>query len=689
MRLFTNPWHGCAPRRLLVRVSFLLLSFGASACSTDAVTPTIALTAPADAATGVALSTTVSAVFNTAMAPLSTSTLTLMQGSTAVAGTVTNSADGMTATFTPTSSLAGSSVFTATVTSSATSSAGTALAANKSWTFTTTSALNAAQAPALSATSPADAAASVAIDASLAAVFDRPMAALSATTFKLQQGTASVAGSITMSADGTTAFFTPSSNLAAGASFTATITAAAASAVGTAFGVDSAWSFTTATNYATQAPTLISTSPASIDPNVAVNARLSVVFTLPMNPLTTTTFTLHQGTTPVLGTVSTSDDGAAAMFTPNSSLDPNTAYTATITAGATSTEGVALAADTSWTFTTGTVSDTTAPVVSGTHPNGGDTGVSLNTKVAVTFSEAMDPVAFTASSFTVKHGTSTVAGSISYGPGSTATFTPTSALTPETLFTATLNPNIKDLAGNALADYTWSFTTGMTAAKGPAPVLLGAAGNYAVLAKAAISTVPASTITGDIGVSPAAATYMTGFSLVADATNVFSTSPQIVGKAYAADYAVPTPSNLTTAVSNMEAAYTDAASRPTPNFLELGTGNIGGKTLAPGLYKWTSTVTIPADVVIFGGAKDVWIFQTTGDLSMSAAKRVTLGGGALAKNIFWQVAGKATFGAGSHFEGILLCKTEVTAQTGATMNGRILAQTQVALQQATITQPAQ
>src|SRR5436305_677035 len=123
--------------------------------------------------------------------------------------------------------------------------------------------------------------------------------------------------------------------------------------------------------------------------------------------------------------------------------------------------------------------------------------------------------------------------------------------------------------------------------------------------------------------------------------------------------------------------------------LELGTGNIGGQTLVPGLYKWTSSVSIPANLVIAGGANDVWIFQTTGDLTMAAAKIVTLSGGAKAKNIFWQVAGQATLGANSHFEGVILSKTSITLQTGATMNGRSLAETQVALQQATITQPAQ
>src|SRR4051812_36132955 len=233
------------------------------------------------------------------------------------------------------------------------------------------------------------------------------------------------------------------------------------------------------------------------------------------------------------------------------------------------------------------------------------------------------------------------------------------------------------------------------AGAGPAPVslgavgALGAAGGYVILAKSGISNVTGATITGDVGLSPAAASFITGFALVADATNVFATSTQVVGKVYAANYSVPSPSNLTTAIGSMETAYTDAAGRSLPDFTELGSGNIGGRTLVPGLYKWTSTVTIPGDLTIAGGASDVWIFQTSGDLTMAAAKTMTLSGGAKAKNVFWQVAGQATLGANSHLEGIVLSKTSITLQTGASMNGRALAQSQVVLQQATITQPAQ
>jgi hypothetical protein len=214
---------------------------------------------------------------------------------------------------------------------------------------------------------------------------------------------------------------------------------------------------------------------------------------------------------------------------------------------------------------------------------------------------------------------------------------------------------------------------------------LGASADYVILAKTAINNNPASAITGHMALSPAATSYITGFALT-DATG-YATSTQVTGKVYAADMASPTPVNLTTSVENMITAYNDAAGRPSPDFLELATGNIGGLTLAPGLYKWTSTVTLPGDVVISGGANDVWIFQISGDLTMSAAVNITLEGGAQAKNIFWQVAGEATIGTTAHFEGIILSMTGITFQTGASMNGRAMAQTAVILDANTITQP--
>jgi hypothetical protein len=329
----------------------------------------------------------------------------------------------------------------------------------------------------------------------------------------------------------------------------------------------------------------------------------------------------------------------------------------------------------------------TPPSVTATEPPGDAADVALNVRVTASFSAEMDPATLDDASFKLEQGGQVVAGTVTY-VGSTAIFTPVQALAAGATFIATISATVKGVDGQALASpFVWGFVTGTSNALGPAPVSLGAAGHHVILAKTAITSVPGSVLTGDIGLSPAAASFVTGFSLVADATNVFSRSTQVVGKVFAANYAVPTPSRLTTAVSNMEQAYTDAASRPTPDFLELGTGNIGGMTLTPGLYKWTSTVTIPANVTLAGGRNDVWIFQTTGGLTMAAAKSVVLTGGAQARNVYWQIAGPATIGAGAHFEGVVLGKTSITLQTGATMKGRALAQTQVVLQKATITQP--
>jgi hypothetical protein len=146
-----------------------------------------------------------------------------------------------------------------------------------------------------------------------------------------------------------------------------------------------------------------------------------------------------------------------------------------------------------------------------------------------------------------------------------------------------------------------------------APVNLNTAGNYVILAASGISNVPHTIITGDIGVSPIAGTAITGFALSMDATNVFSTSPEVIGKVYASDYAGPTASNLTIAVNDMRAAYTDAAGRAA-NYTELYTGDLSGQTLTPGVYKWGTGVSINSDVTLNGGPNDVFIFQIAKEL---------------------------------------------------------------------------
>lgn len=225
-----------------------------------------------------------------------------------------------------------------------------------------------------------------------------------------------------------------------------------------------------------------------------------------------------------------------------------------------------------------------------------------------------------------------------------------------------------------------------TSGVGLAPVPLGEAGEYVILAQSAISNVPTSIITGDLGLSPAAASYVTGFSLTR--AGAMWTTPEVVGGVFAADSDDTTPIQLTTAVEDMLTAYADAANRPTPGFQNLGDGAIGGLTLAPGLYKWTSAVTIPTNVTLAGGAQDVWIFQITGDLTLSAAQRMSLSGGAKAKNIVWQVAGSVDVGSTAHAEGVILSKTAIHMGAGSSINGRLLAQTAVTLSSTTVTAPA-
>ncbi|KAJ7776314.1 antifreeze protein [Mycena metata] len=229
---------------------------------------------------------------------------------------------------------------------------------------------------------------------------------------------------------------------------------------------------------------------------------------------------------------------------------------------------------------------------------------------------------------------------------------------------------------------------GGAAALGPAAVNLGTAGNYTILAETGITTVPPSVITGPIAVSPIGAAAMTGWSQTLDSSGKFSTSTQVTGDLFAADYANPTPPTLTIAIADMGTAYGDATGRTSPNFTNLGSGLIGGLTLTPGLYNWATAVSIGSDITISGAATDTWIFQVTGTLTVGSAVRMTLSGGARAANIVWVVTDSITAGSTSHLEGVFLGKTSITLDTGSTANSRLLAQTLVALQSATVTAPS-
>ena len=211
------------------------------------------------------------------------------------------------------------------------------------------------------------------------------------------------------------------------------------------------------------------------------------------------------------------------------------------------------------------------------------------------------------------------------------------------------------------------------------PVNVGTASSFAILSKAGVTDVPSSKITGNVGASP-----ITGAA-------IGLTCAEVSGAILSVDAAGPlpcrvtAPSTLTTAARDMETAYTDAAGRTNPTAVNLGAGQMGGLTLAPGLYKWTSNVGISKDVTLAGGADQVWIFQIAGSLTQASATNVILSGGAQAKNVFWQTAGGVAIGTTAHSEGTILGKTQIALNTGASTNGRLLAQTAVTLQKNVVT----
>ncbi|MEJ5964401.1 ice-binding family protein [Pedobacter immunditicola] len=249
----------------------------------------------------------------------------------------------------------------------------------------------------------------------------------------------------------------------------------------------------------------------------------------------------------------------------------------------------------------------------------------------------------------------------------------------------------KTITVNMNADkiVTATFALLPTTGLGPKAIDLGTAGDFATLTKSGISTTGITKITGDIGVSPTAATAITGFDLIMHTNGESSHTPIVTGKVYASDYAAPTPAKMTTAVSDMETAFTTANGLTTPApIVGLHAGDISGRTLAPGLYKWATGVLVTNEgVTLSGGPNDTWVFQISQDLTINNSAKITLLGGAQAKNIFWVVSGKATLGTNSDVSGIILSKTLISLNTGAKVTGRLLAQTAVTLNASTVIQP--
>jgi hypothetical protein len=434
----------------------------------DVTPPTVASTVPADGATGVSVTAPITAKFSEPMdiSSISGTTFTLKTttGSTPVAGTVTFDNATSTATFTPSASLLGNTSYTATITTGVKDVSGNAMAANKVWTFTTVDVIP----PTVLSVSPPNGSTNVATGTTVQVAFSEPMDPLTITsstiTLKNTSTSAVIPATVVYNAGTNSATLTPSGPLSNSTQYTVTVTTGAKDASGNPLAAQFVSSFTTIPIPDTTAPTIITRSPANGATGVATNTVVTIQFSEPMDQTT-----INSTNIKLTDSLSAAVPGAVtydlltntAKFTPTSALNNNAKYTVTVTTGVKDLAGNQLAAQSTSTFTTAL--DTTAPTILSTSPVNGATGVAVSSVVTVTFSEAMDQTTINGTNFklNVTTGGAVVAGIVSYNTTShVATFTPNSALTANTNYTATVTTGVKDSAGNPLAvNATFSFTT--------------------------------------------------------------------------------------------------------------------------------------------------------------------------------------------------------------------------------------
>jgi hypothetical protein len=516
--------------------------------------------------------------------------------------------------------------------------------------------------PVVLTTSPINGAINVPLDQLITVNFNQEMnpSSITETSFTLQ-GVTPVSGIISYS--GTTATFKPTAILKSNTTYTARVTTMAKDLNGNALQENYMWTFSTGGSIT---PMVVVTDPVNNATGVFLNKIVSATFNVPMNVSTVnaTTFTIKQGTTPVLGTISYS--GTTAYFIPNIPFSSNTVYTGTITIGAKNIEGTPLASPYVWIFTTGTIS---APKVLFTDPLNNATNVLSNKIISATFSMPMDLLTLNTTTFTLRTGLTTVLGTVTHNlAGDIAYFTPASNLLPNTTYTATITTGTKNSVGIPLAnEYVWEFNTNAVIVG--SIVNLGTAERFGILSGVGVSNNAGfSEIRNmDVGISPGVRSSITGFP------------PAIIvnGAIYASDDIAPVgiAAMLTQAKLDLTNAYlfAEGASYTAPITVS---GDQGGKTLVAGIYKSTSTLLVQSgDLTLSGSATDVWIFQIASAFTTvgGAGGNIKLAGGALAKNVYWQTGSSATIGDYTSFKGNILALQSITMGSHSTAEGRMLA----------------
>jgi hypothetical protein len=431
-------------------------------------------------------------------------------------------------------------------------------------------------------------------------------------------------------------------------------------------------------------PLVISTNPANAAINVPLNQVITVTFNEAMNPLTITPSAfalaspsgarLSKTQSDIPGTLVYNDASHSMVFTPNVPLKTDATYTGTVATSVKDVAGNSLQVAYVWSFSTGA-----APTVTSTDPIDNATGVPVNKVIAATFSVPMDPLTINNSTFTVNQGATPVAGSVNYA-GTTATFTPTSNLVSGSIYTATITTGAKSLAGAPLvSNYVWTFNTGSL---GPLVVDLGSVARFGIIAGVGVSNNagPSQINNLDVGIYPGARSSITGFFDVDGGPGLINN-----GAFFAADDLAPPGTNamLNQAQLDLVAAYDQAAgaTTPAPN---VAPADLGGQTLAPGIWTSASTMLLQnGDLTLDaqGDANAVWIFQIgagftsvgSGPFPSASGGNVILAGGAQAKNVFWQVGSSAIIGDFTSFKGNVLAFSSITMNSGAVAEGRMLA----------------
>lgn len=655
---------------LILFCAVILTSF-ISGCKKDTfegelsgLCPIVVSTDPMDKAVDVALDKLISITFNTEMdaSTINAQTLQIKQGTTVITGTYAATADPKVFTFKPSTALSPFLLYSGTITTGAKDTFQTAMQKNYTWSFTTIPAITLTANPVLGGT--VSGAGSFAQGSSVTVVAS-PLNGYSFANWTENGVIVSASSSYQ---------FTMAGNRALVANFTlapvgnfVVILSSSPAAGGTNFGSGAylANALVTVTAAANAGYTFVNWTEGG----AIVSTSASYQFTITGNRTLVANYRLIPASQ--LSVTLSSNPAAGG------STDGEGAYAsgASVTIVATRNTGYTFV---NWTDkTTGLVASTSATYTFPLLTNRAFVANFIVNTYTLTVNATNGTVTKNPNQTSYNHGASVI---LTATPNTGYVFTSWSG-------DATGSTNPLTVIMTSDKTITANFTAIVQAPVGPGRVNLGSAGNFSILSKAGISTTGITSVTGDIGVSPAAATSITGFGLIMDTNGQSSHTPIVIGKVYAADYAAPTPAKMTTAVGDMETAFTTANGLVTPApIVGLYAGNISGRILPPGLYKWATGVLISnAGVTLTGGPNDTWVFQIAQDLTVNNSAIITLLGGAQASNITWVVSGQATLGTNTNFSGNILSKTLISLNTGARVNGRLLAQTAVTLNASTVT----